>query len=275
MLTQRAKESGIATPTTEDLVRLARARNGKRLSNAAWTSTTDPQARIAKLKDGRTPLASKPEPAVDRDTGVIVAAALPPADYRDTTTLPGTLAAAAKNLAPSDAAPTQDAPSERVADQGYHSRAVLQHRDGGVWKTRSAEPRPRGLSRWHGEDKARAAVYANRTRLGWGIGKQAMRRRAAIVERSFAHTLDRGGRRRTWLRGPGTVHKRSLVHVAGHNLGILMRRLIGAGTPKEAAARALACRFFFYTQEAMAIVLVIASSDRFAVLVMAVTADPG
>ena len=73
--------------------------------------------------------------------------------------------------------------------------------DGGAWKTRIAEPKPRGFSRWHGDDKARAAVYANRTRLGSDVGKQAMRRRAEIVERSFAHNLDRGGMRRTWLRG--------------------------------------------------------------------------
>src|SRR4051812_15113000 len=43
--------------------------------------------------------------------------------------------------------------------------------------------------------------------------------------------------RRTWLRGRENVHKRYLIHVAGHNLGLLMRLLIGAGTPKEAVAR--------------------------------------
>ena len=42
---------------------------------------------------------------------------------------------------------------------------------------------------------------------------------------------------RTWLRGRENVHKRYLIHVAGHNLGLLMRLLIGAGTPKEAVAR--------------------------------------
>jgi hypothetical protein len=56
-----------------------------------------------------------------------------------------------------------------------------------VWKTRIAEPKQPGFSCWHGDDKARVAVYANRTRLGSGVGKQAMRRRAEIVERSFAH----------------------------------------------------------------------------------------
>jgi transposase len=274
MLTQIAKESGIETPSADDLVRIDRTRKGKKLSNEEWTSKTDPEAKIAKLKDGRTHLAYKPEHAVDLDTGVIVAAALHPADNGDTTTIEGTLASAEKNLAQIDAAPTQDEPSELVADKGYHSRAILKTLDKGVWKTRIAEPKQPGFSRWHGDDKARAAVYANRTRLGSGVGKQAMRRRAEIVERSFAHNLDRGGMRRTWLRGRDNVHKRYLVHVAGHNLGILMRLLIGAGTPREAAARALACVFFFYTEEAVTIVFVAASYDGFAVVVIAVADDP-
>jgi transposase len=225
-------------------------------------------------QDGRTHLAYKPEHAVDLDTGIIVAAALHPADEGDTTTLEGTLTAAQKNLARVSVAPTKQEPSELVADKGYHSRALLKTLDDGVWKTRIAEPKQSGFSRWHGDDKARAAVYANRTRLGSGAGRQAMRRRAEIVERSFAHNLDRGGMRRTWLRGRENVHKRYLVHVAGHNLGILMRLLIGAGTPREAAARGLAYLFFVDTEDAVAIILVAASPYGFAVLVVAVTADP-
>ena len=275
MLTQMAKESGIETPSADDLVRIDRNRKGKKLSNEEWTSKTDPEAKVAKLKDGRTHLAYKPEHAVDLDTGVIVAAALHPADKGDTTTIEGTLAAAENNLAQVGAAPTNQEPSELVADKGYHSRAVLKDLNGGLWKTRIAEPKQPGFSRWRGDDEARAAVYANRTRLGSGVGKQAMRLRAEIVERSFAHNLDRGGMRRTWLRGRENVHKRYLVHVAGHNLGILMRLLIGAGTPREAAARGLAYRLFVYTGEAVAIILVAAAPDGFAVLVIAVTADPG
>jgi transposase len=274
MLTQMAKESGIEKPSADDLVRIDRTRKSKKLSNEEWISRTDPEAKIAKLKDGRTHLAYKPEHAVDLDTGVIVAAALHPADNGDTTTIEGTLAAAEKNLAQIDAAPTQDEPSELVADKGYHSRAVLKDLNGGAWKTRIAEPKQRGFSRWHGDDTARAAVYANRTRLGSAVGKQAMRRRAEIVERSFAHNLDRGGMRRTWLRGRDNVHKRYLVHVAGHNLGILMRLLIGAGTPREAAARALAYAFFFYTEQPVTVVLVAACYNGFAVVVMAVANDP-
>ena len=75
MLERLAKESGIATSTADDLIRLDRNRTGKRLSSPDWASPSDPEAKIAKMKDGRTRLAYKPEHAVDLDTGPIVAAA--------------------------------------------------------------------------------------------------------------------------------------------------------------------------------------------------------
>jgi transposase len=237
MLERMAQESGIETPTAEDLIRLDRKRTGKRLSNEEWVSRTDPEARIARMKDGTTHLAYKPEHAVDLDTGAVVAAEMPPADEGDTTTITGTLDAARCNLTSVGTPPSSDDPAECVADKGYHSRAVLKDFDGGPWKTRIAEPQRRGVSRWHGDEDARRAVYSNRVRLRSGVGQHAMRRRAELVERSFAHILDRGGMRRTWLRGRENVHKRYLIHVAGHNLGLLMRLLIGAGTPKEAIAR--------------------------------------
>ena len=70
-----------------------------------------------------------------------------------------------------------------------------------------------------------------------------MRKRSEMVERSFAHVLDRGGMRRAWLRGRENVHKRYLIHVAGFNLGILMRALFGSGTPREAASAKSAILF--------------------------------
>jgi transposase len=236
MLERMAQESGIATPTAEDLIRLDRKRTGKRLSNEEWVSETDPDARIARMKDGTTHLAYKPEHAVDLDTGAIVVADIHCADEGDTTTITSTLDAARRNLTSVGAPPSPDDPAECVADKGYHSRAVLTNLDGGPWKTRIAEPQRQGVSRWHDDKDARRAVYNNRVRLRSEVGKQAMRQRAEVVERSFAHTLERGGMRRTWLRGHENVRKRYLIQVAGHNLGLLMRLLIGAGTPKEAVA---------------------------------------
>ena len=237
MLKRMAVESGIETPSAEDLVRIDRARKGKKLSNADWVSKTDPDARIAKMKDGTTHLAYKPEHAIDLDTGAVIAAELHPADQGDTTTLAATVTAAEANLAAVDKAPTAEDPAELVTDKGYFGRAVLKPLEDGPWKTRIAEPKGKGVSRWRGDDDARRAVYNNRARLLSGVAKAAFRLRAEIVERSFAHILDRGGMRRTWLHGRDNVHKRYLLHVAGHNLGLLMRLLIGAGTPKEAIAR--------------------------------------
>ena len=208
MLTRMAQESGIETPTAEDLARFDRKRKGKRLSNADWKSPTDPDARIAKMKDGTTHLAYKPEHAVDLDTGVVVAAPIHPADEGDTTTLSPTLDAAARNLDAVGLAPSEDAPCVVVADKGYHAREQLKALEDGVWKTRIAEPEPaKGYLRWHGDEAARKAVYANRVRLRSDIGRETMRRRGELVERSFAHILDRRSMRRASLRGRENLHK--------------------------------------------------------------------
>jgi len=215
MLRRMAQESGVETPTAEDLARFDRKRKGETLSNADWKSATDPEAKIAKMKDGTTHLAYKPEHAADLDTGVVVAAPIHPADEGDTTTISPTPEAAARNLDAVGLAPSEAAPCVVVADKGYRSREQLKALEDGVWKTRIAEPEPAdGYRRWHGGDAARRAVYANRARLKSGIGRETMRRRGEMVERSFAHVLDRGGMRRAWLRGRDNIHKRYLIHVA-------------------------------------------------------------
>src|SRR5207244_322362 len=159
----------------EDLIRLDRKRKGKRLSNEDWTSPSDPEARITKLKDGRTHLAYKPEHAVDLETGAIVAAAIHPADRGDTATLPETLKAAKANLVAIDAGPTVEDPAELVADKGYHSRDGLKELEDGAWKSRIAEKKVPGVSRWHGDEEARRAVYNNRARLRSGVAKEAFK----------------------------------------------------------------------------------------------------
>jgi transposase len=237
MLRRMAEESGVETPTAAELQQFDRTRKGKRTSNAEWASATDPDAKIARMKDGRTHLAYKPEHAVDLDTGAVVAAAIHPADQGDTTTLEGTLEAAAEGLEAAGVAPDPDTPADLVTDKGYHSRPVLKDLDGGPWRSRIAEPKPTGVQRWRGDLEARRAVYGNRARLRSGVAREALKLRAERVERSFEHTLDRGGLRRTYLRGRQNVQKRYLVHVAGFNLGLVMRALLGAGTPKELAAR--------------------------------------
>jgi transposase len=240
MLGELARTSGIATPSTDRLRQFDRTRHGKRVSNADWTSPSDPEARITRLKDGRTRLAYKPEHAVDLDTGAILAAEIHPGDAGDTRTLEATLDVATANLDALDLTPAPDDRSEVVADKGYHARDLLKRLADGPWTTRIAEPTRRTVLRWHGDDDARRAVYANRARLLSGVARVALVLRAVLCERTFAHVLDRGGMRRTWLRGRDNVARRYLIHVAGHNLGLLMRTLFGAGTPRATADLRLA-----------------------------------
>ena len=275
MLERLAAESGIATPTADDLVRLDRKRKGKRLSNQDWTSPSDLEARIAKLKDGRTRLAYKPEHAVDLDTGAIVAAEIHLADQGDTATLPATLEAAAVNLAAVGSDPTPEEPAELVADKGYHSRDGLKELEDGAWKSRIAEKKVAGVSRWRGDEEARRAVYNNRARLRSGVAKEAFKLRAELVERGFALTLDRGGMRRAWLRGRENLHKRYLVHVAGYNLGLIMRLLVGAGTPRELLARASAHLLALTTADGNALVILTVTTDtEAAMLVLSLEPEP-
>ncbi len=93
---------------------------------------------------------------------------------------------------------------------------------------------------WIDQADARDAVYGNRRRIRGDRGKRLLRRRGERVERSFAHTYDTGGMRRTHLRGTANILKRVLVHASGFNLGLVMRRLIGVATPRGLQGRVAA-----------------------------------
>jgi len=193
------------------------------------------------MKDGRTHLAHKAEHAVDLDTGAIVAVTLQGADRGDTTTLPETLAEAVEQLhqvTDRDGEPIALA-DEVVADKGCHSRAVVLELSTHGFRTYISEP-DRGEQSWIDQTAARDAVYGNRRRIRGDRGKRLLRRRGERVERSFAHTYDTGGMRRTHLRGTTNILKRVLVHASGFNLGLVMRRLLGVGTPRGFQGRVAA-----------------------------------
>jgi transposase len=238
-LTRLAQASGIETPTREDLAKVDRKRK-KKGSNKDWEHPHDPDARIAKMKDGTTHLAYKAEHAVDMGegaVGAVVAVTLVGADQGDTATLTPTLGQAAENLQAAAATPETAAKMdtelvrETVTDKGYHSSDSLMDLDESG--TRSYVPEPdRGRRRWEGKEAEREAVYANRRRIRGRRGKRLLRRRGEYVERSFAHAYETGGMRRLHLRGRENILKRLLVHVGGFNLSLVMRKLIGKGTPR-------------------------------------------
>jgi transposase len=241
-LTQLAQASGIETPTREDLARIDRKRKNKG-SNDDWTHPHDPDARITKMKDGRTHLAHKAEHAVDLDTGAVVAVTVQPADEGDTTTSQETLIEAAEQIERVDA--DGGGLKELVADKGYHSNQSLVDYEAIGLRTYISEP-DRGRRNWKGAGKAeaRVAVYRNRRRIRGARGKQLLRQRGERLERPNAHLYETGRMRRVHLRGHPNILKRLLIHVAGLNLGLLMRTLTGVGTPRSLqghAVAALAC----------------------------------
>src|SRR3954470_8553938 len=173
MLRRLAQESGLETPSAEDLIRFDRARKNKTLSNADWASPTDPEARIARMKDSTTHLAYKPEHTVDLDTGVIVEARMQPADQGDTHTLAATLEQAEAMLDLVGLAPTPEVPAEMIADKGYHSREGLKALEDSAWKSRISEKEQKAFARWQGDDAARR--YNNRARLKSTVARQAFK----------------------------------------------------------------------------------------------------
>jgi len=246
-LTKLAQASGIETPTREDLVKLDRKRKNKG-SNDDWTHPHDPDARIAKMKDGRTHLAHKAEHAVDLESGAIVAVTLQGADQGDTTTVQITLPEAIEQLeavaAVSDEAVKTG--EELITDKGYHSKKIVLDMQSLGLRTYISEP-DRGRQHWIDQHAERDAVYANRRRIKGGRGQQLMRQRGELLERPNAHLYETGGMRRTHLRGHGNILKRLLVHVAACNLGLWMRTLTGIGTPRGLQGRLAAVAAFCFT----------------------------
>ena len=242
-LTGLAKASGIETPSREQLARLDRKRK-KRTSNKEWMSPTDTDARITKMKDGRTHLAHKAEHAVDLDTGAVVAVTLQEADKGDTTTLDVTLCEAGEAVAELAVREAERRPDSKpkvnvsgieevVADKGYHSGAALERVQSYQVRSYIPERQQKGRRNWQGKAGQQQAVYANRRRVQGNYGKSLLRRRGEFVERSFAHCYDTGGMRRTHLRKHENILKRQLIHVGAFNLSLIFRRLLGAGTPRE------------------------------------------
>ncbi|MCU1297454.1 MAG: Transposase domain protein [Acidobacteriaceae bacterium] len=238
-----AKASGITTPTREDLARLDRKRK-QRTSNKEWKSPADEDARIAKMKDGRTHLAHKTEHAVDLDTGAVLAVTLQGADQGDTTTLDERLCEAGMAVAEQVGREAELRPNDKpkvnvagieetVTDKGYHSGAVVKRMKAYGVRSYIPEKKQKGRRNWAGKPAEQQAVYANRRRVRGEYGKGLLRRRGEFVERSFAHCYETGAMRRGHLRGRDNILKRQLVHVGAFNLSLILRHLLGAGTPRE------------------------------------------
>jgi transposase len=209
------------------------------------------------MKDGTTHLAHKAEHAVDMETGAVIAVTLQAADQGDTTTIKETLAETAENLAQMIEREAEKAPNEEpqvslnpmaeiVADKGYHSNDTMLLIEQAEARSYIPEPKREGRN-WSGKTVEQKAVYANRRRVKGDYGKRLLKRRGELIERSFAHCYETGAMRRVYLRGRENISKRQLIHVGAFNLGLVLRKNIGAGTPRELRNRRRRFIFVVYS----------------------------
>ena len=252
-----ARAEGMEDPTPAELARFDRRRKQRRTSNREWKNPHDEEARITKMKDGRTHFAYKAEHAVDMATGAIAAVVIADGDAGDTTTIQETLPEAGLNTADlvgqraiaEAVGPIEEVHrggiQEVVADKGYHSDAVLQRLAEAEVRTYIAEP-DRGRRRWQERPAEQQRVYGNRRRVGGSYGRGLMRKRGELLERGFAHCYETGGMRRVWLRGKANIGKRALIQAAAFNIGLILRVALGAGTPRECSAA-----LFFWAANAL------------------------
>ena len=242
-LKRLAQAEGVDAEDAAAVRRMDRKRR-KKMSNEEWINPHDPEAEIARLKDGRTALAYKTEQAVDMETGAIVAVTTHGGATGDTESIEETLPQAGEAVAEQIAETTPDGKypvnyagvEEVVADKGYHSNEVVRDLVEQGVRTYIAEPE-RGDRKWDGRGAEQAAVYANRRRIRGARGKRLQAGRGERVERNFAHQFDTGGMDRLYVRGSQNVHKKLLIQAAACNLALLMRTLYGAGKPRAAHDR--------------------------------------
>ena len=242
-LTRLAKEEGIENPTDEELRRFDKKRTDKKVSNDDWQSTTDPESRIAKMKDGTTHLAYKAEHVVDLGSDLVLSATVAPANHSDAETLCDSVVQAQLNM---QAAGSATEIKETVADKGYHKASTLELASALGWRTYIPEPKRCHRSRWTDKpSEQQEAVYANRRRVRGQRSKKLQRLRSELTERTFAHICETGGARRTWLCGLLKVSKRYLIQAAARNLGLILRKLFGMGTPRSLqGCGALVCALY-------------------------------
>lgn len=262
-LKQLAREAGIKDPSDEDLRRLDRNRKGKKVSNEEWKSPTDPDSRIARMKDGTTRFAYKAEHAVDVDSGLVVAAEIVHANDPDTDTILVSATAARENL---EAVGSEHTGEEVLGDKGYHKAETLDLL-ATVLGMRPYVPEPKARHQRVWSDKPegwKAAVYGNRRRSRGERGRKLGRLRSEYAERSFAHLCESGATRRVWLRGTENVAKWYLMRVAARNLCVIMRALFSIGTPRsmQGTGRALISSLHCFISGILSLGFVIRATER-------------
>jgi transposase len=233
-----AEEAGVDTSDPAAVSRFDRKRPGRKTSNADWQNPHDPEAKVGPTKRGTTRMVYKSENVVDLDTGAVLDVDVRPGDESDHHELAQKLFDAEMRV---NVALDNPADAKLIAsvtgDKGYYNLAAMGRlRESGIRVNIKDPIRNRRIDKL--DDKDRSTVRSAQRTTASASGKDLMKRRGMHLERSFEHILDEGGGRRTTLRGRSNILKRYRIQALGYNLSLLMRTLIGIGTPKQAIAKA-------------------------------------
>jgi transposase len=231
-----AEAAGVDSSDAAAVRRFDKKREDRTTSNKDWQNPHDPTAKVGRTKHGATRMIYKPEHIVDLDTGAILDAEIRPGDEHDSDDLAERLLDAEQRI---NEALSDDYDTARidvaVTDKGYYKVDELTALQGYGIKTVISDPiENRRIDKLPVEQQR--AVRAAKQSVTAQYGKELLKRRGMYLERSFEHALDCGGARGTTLRGTENIRKRYLIQTACVNLSLLMRTLIGIGTPKQALA---------------------------------------
>jgi transposase len=213
-------------------------RPGRRTSNEEWKNPHDPQAKVGRTKDGACDMIYKPEHVTDLESGAVVQAEVLEGDHADTKALSERVGCAVEVVNRIVANEEDGIVRSLTADKGYFAIeeiAQIQEFDirTVIGDTNAARRRKEGLA-----VPLRKALHRAACAVKSQSGRALLRKRGMHLERSFEHVLDEGGLRRATLQGTENLTKRYKIAAACFNLSLLMRTLLGVGTPKQWMAAA-------------------------------------
>ena len=233
-----AEKEGVDPEDEGAVRRFDKRRPGRRTSNEEWKNPHDPQAKVGRTKDGACDLIYKPEHVTDLESGAIIQAAVLEGDHADTKALSERVACAVEVVNRIVANEEDGVVRSLTADKGYFAIeeiAQIQEFDirTVIGDANAARRCREGLTA-----PLRKALHRAACAVRSHSGKGLLRKRGMHLERSFEHLLDEGGLRRATLQGTENLTKRHKIAAACFNLSLLMRTLLGVGTPKQWMAKA-------------------------------------
>lgn len=235
-----AKEAGVDAEDPAAVARFDRHRKGRKTSNKEWFNPHDPDAKVGRTKDGACDMIYKPEHIVDLESGAIITAEVRPGDAGDTEDLSERVMGAVElveEIYGQDPVEGASRVKDLTGDKGFHSPGELGiiQESAGI-RTIIGDSNAVRRQSANLEPEAQKAVATAARAVKSRTGKALLRKRGEQIERGFAHVLDCGGLRRTTLRGRINNNKRYLCGILAFNLSLIMRKLTGRGTPRQAAA---------------------------------------